>query len=438
MKGGPGALLCHEVGRSAPLPASRGKRVAGRSHVLRLLGVQGQLAGLAFQPYRAAKGRPPARTRTSSCGYCSDTAPGGGAMRHRHAKTHVWGVDQGPGAVHIVQFAVWRPIPGCRIMSHHHPPSRCVRCRLEEGCRPAKAHTPSSCVYCHFARACPVPVCLRGPSSSSLFLGLSWTWSQLGALHRARSCSFAAGLTCCASRKQFRPRPTAAYISRPSPPGRPLGLGQPSLSPGTFLKSLAHSGSSPQPNRHTPQHFPGGPRAAPQGPHNPQHPAAAAMHLWSTGPLPVQTEVEAFWYLNLTPEQAAAYERFREHLTQAEALLEGHDDRWTLLRFLKARQWDVERAAVMYGHMADWRRQHKPDELFKTFTFPEIDEVLPVGSRQPRHCALLWLRWHARAEPLQRDACKRRRSCRCCFAVAGGGWGGALGTWACLCSSMHV
>ncbi|KXZ51116.1 hypothetical protein GPECTOR_14g97 [Gonium pectorale] len=87
-------------------------------------------------------------------------------------------------------------------------------------------------------------------------------------------------------------------------------------------------------------------------------------------------EKEAFWYLNLTTEQSAAHDKFVEHLKEAGALLKGHDDRYTLLRFLKARQWDVQRAAVMYTNMAKWRAEHQTDKVYETFTFPEEDAVL--------------------------------------------------------------
>ena len=106
------------------------------------------------------------------------------------------------------------------------------------------------------------------------------------------------------------------------------------------------------------------------------------MHFWSSGPVPVQTEAEAYWYLNLTADQQTAYDKFRVHLDDAKLLLEGHDDQWTLLRFLKARQWDVERASQMYTTMTKWRKEHKPDELHRTYVFHEVDTVFKVGGDQ--------------------------------------------------------
>lgn len=98
----------------------------------------------------------------------------------------------------------------------------------------------------------------------------------------------------------------------------------------------------------------------------------------SSAPVAVQTEAEAFWYLNLSVEQQAAYDKFRAHLEEKHMLHPGHDDKYTLLRFLKARQYDVQRATSMYTGMAKWRVAHKVDELQASFQFPEHDEVFKV------------------------------------------------------------
>ncbi|GLI68592.1 hypothetical protein VaNZ11_013062 [Volvox africanus] len=100
------------------------------------------------------------------------------------------------------------------------------------------------------------------------------------------------------------------------------------------------------------------------------------MSWFSHGAQPVQTETEAFWYLNLTSEQQAAYDKLLEHLKEARGLHKGHDDRFTLLRFLKARQWDVQRAAAMYQNMVKWRIDQHADHLYETFVFAEREEVL--------------------------------------------------------------
>mmetsp|Transcript_14390 Transcript_14390/g.31119 ORF Transcript_14390/g.31119 Transcript_14390/m.31119 type:complete len:311 (-) Transcript_14390:247-1179(-) len=90
------------------------------------------------------------------------------------------------------------------------------------------------------------------------------------------------------------------------------------------------------------------------------------------------TEKDAFWYLHLTPEQQAALDLFTTHLKTKALLLKGHDDKYTLLRFLKARQWDTAKATVMYHDMVKWRHDHKVDDMYSCFEYPELLEVFPV------------------------------------------------------------
>ena len=49
------------------------------------------------------------------------------------------------------------------------------------------------------------------------------------------------------------------------------------------------------------------------------------------------TDVDCFWYLNLTETQQKAYDEFSAELEKTQALVKGADSKYTLLRFLKAR-----------------------------------------------------------------------------------------------------
>lgn len=89
------------------------------------------------------------------------------------------------------------------------------------------------------------------------------------------------------------------------------------------------------------------------------------------------SEKDAFWYLHLNEQQSSAYDRFRAALEQANQLVPGVDDKCSLLRFLKARQWDVDKAMVMYLKMSNWRKEHDVDGLYDTYEFPELDQVIP-------------------------------------------------------------
>lgn len=115
-------------------------------------------------------------------------------------------------------------------------------------------------------------------------------------------------------------------------------------------------------------------------------------------PTPTQTEADAFWYMNLTPEQERTHDKFLQHLKETNALYAGQDDRWTLLRFLKARQWDIQRAAVMYNTMTKWRREHGTDQLPASFHFQEEDAVVAVSLHTVRGAQSIGLPHVARAE----------------------------------------
>lgn len=76
-------------------------------------------------------------------------------------------------------------------------------------------------------------------------------------------------------------------------------------------------------------------------------------------------EADAYWYSNLTPAQQEAYEQFQSNLTRQGALHNGLDSRLDLLRFLKARQFNVEKAEHMYVEMSKWRVEQGVDELWE-------------------------------------------------------------------------
>lgn len=51
-----------------------------------------------------------------------------------------------------------------------------------------------------------------------------------------------------------------------------------------------------------------------------------------------------------------------------------HDDA-TLLRFLRARKFDLEKSKLMFTDCEKWRKEFKVDELYETFEYPEKKEV---------------------------------------------------------------
>jgi len=92
--------------------------------------------------------------------------------------------------------------------------------------------------------------------------------------------------------------------------------------------------------------------------------------------MPKPVELPTFGRLgHLTPEQEAALIKLRRELVlENEFIPERHDDH-LLLRFLRARRFDVAKSKDMLLNCEKWRKEFKVDELTKSFTFPESEKV---------------------------------------------------------------
>lgn len=74
-------------------------------------------------------------------------------------------------------------------------------------------------------------------------------------------------------------------------------------------------------------------------------------------------------------EEKSVHE-LRQKLLDKDLLPERHDDYHTLLRFLKARDFNIDKTIKMWVEMLNWRKEYGTDTILEDYEFDELEEVL--------------------------------------------------------------
>ncbi|XWS36567.1 hypothetical protein CRYUN_Cryun20dG0095800 [Craigia yunnanensis] len=74
-------------------------------------------------------------------------------------------------------------------------------------------------------------------------------------------------------------------------------------------------------------------------------------------------------------EEEKAVRAFRQALLAKDQLPPRHDDYHTLLRFLKARKFDLDKTIQMWEDMLNWRKEYGVDSIIQDFVYDEYEEV---------------------------------------------------------------
>ncbi|KAH6765356.1 Sec14p-like phosphatidylinositol transfer family protein [Perilla frutescens var. hirtella] len=79
--------------------------------------------------------------------------------------------------------------------------------------------------------------------------------------------------------------------------------------------------------------------------------------------------------LYLDKDEEKVVNAFRQALVERDMLPACYDDYHTMLRFLKARKYDIDKTVQMWEEMLNWRKENGVDTIIQDFVYEEFEEV---------------------------------------------------------------
>lgn len=86
--------------------------------------------------------------------------------------------------------------------------------------------------------------------------------------------------------------------------------------------------------------------------------------------------VEATGFMNdMSEEQERALEQFRKYIKDNNITDHPQYDDYYLLRFLRARKFEMDKTILMFNNFIEWRKENSVDTILDIFNFEEYDQI---------------------------------------------------------------
>jgi hypothetical protein len=78
---------------------------------------------------------------------------------------------------------------------------------------------------------------------------------------------------------------------------------------------------------------------------------------------------------DMSEEQTAALHVFKQYIRENNLTSDPTYDDYYLLRFLRARKFDMDKTKLMFNNFLDWRKENDVDNILEVRTVPITEEI---------------------------------------------------------------